>query len=291
MKKLVFLFALIIIASAANAGFISMTTKADTLLMKGNLSELNVTVSNSGDEPAHDVKISLLLPEGLSSEGVFAGKIDQNSDYSTSFRIASENKKNGEYPFAILVEYKDANRYPFSAVSPNTIIYNAPSSSRVTATLKQATMQDRGSMVMSIRNLDNVSHNVDIMLYLPKELSSLEAKKNATLAAGEARQESFVIDNAGALTGSTYAVFAVLSYENGQYYSHVASSTIRIGAETTETTQKLGEGNSFFDRNVIIIIIGLLVLLLVIYIIYKLKGRKHEKPPEENPEEPQEHNS
>ncbi len=290
MKMAVLIFALVL-ASAANAGFISMTTKADTVVMIGNSSLLNVTVSNSGDEPAYDVKISLLLADGFSSESVFAGKIDQNSEYTTTFKIVSEEKKNGEYTFAILVEYKDANRYPFSAISPNTIIYNSPSSSRVTATLKQATMQDRGSTIMSIRNLDNVSHNVDIMLYLPKELSSLEARKNATLAAGEARQESFVIDNAGALSGSTYAVFAVLSYENGQHYSHVASSSIAIGE--AEETQKSGEEKSIFDKNIILIVIGALILLLVIYMIYKkLKGRKHEKPPEaEGTQEPQEHNS
>ena len=124
---LAFVFALIVLTNAVNAGVISITTRADTVFMIGPSAELNVTVSNSGDEPAYDVKISLLLPDGFSSESMFAGRIDEGSNYTALFAISSGGKKSGEYAFAILVEYKDANRYPFSAVSPNAIIYNSPS--------------------------------------------------------------------------------------------------------------------------------------------------------------------
>src|SRR3989338_7835988 len=111
MKKLAFVFTLIILASAAYAGSISITTRTDTIVMTQNAVNFNVTISNSGDEAAHDVKISLLLPEGFSSQSVSAGLIEPNNAYTGIFNITAESKKNGVYPFAIIVEYKDANRY------------------------------------------------------------------------------------------------------------------------------------------------------------------------------------
>src|SRR3989338_8235957 len=102
-----FLIAIIALISVVYAGSISMTTKTDTIFMPGNAVNFNVTISNSGDEAAHDVKISLLLPEGFSSQSMDSGTIEPNTAFTGTFNITAESKKNGVYSFAIIVEYRD----------------------------------------------------------------------------------------------------------------------------------------------------------------------------------------
>ncbi len=263
------IFALIAFASMAFAGSISVTTKADSVVMNSSTVNFSVTVSNSGDEPARDARISLLLPEGFSANSADAGAIADGGEYTGIFNITADQARNGTYGFGILIEYKDANQYPFSAVSPNTIIFSAPTSSRVTGTLQRGSVGDRGSIILSMSNNDDVAHNIDMRLYMPKELSSLEAWKNITLAAGEKRQETFVIDNLGALDGSNYAVFAVLSYDDGdQHYSHITGNSISIGHETTSTTVP-AQGSSELKTNDLLLM-GLTVVVVAV-IVYNLK--------------------
>ena len=275
--KLALTIAVLLAVAIANAGSISITTTADTLVMNSTSAVLPVTVRNSGDEAAHDVKISLLLPDGFTSQGVFAGRIEPGSSYTTDFSIAGD-AKSGEYAYAILVEYKDANRYPFSAVSPNAIVYKIPSSSHVTATLRGTAMQENGSIIMSIRNRDAVPHEIKVKLYLPNEIASMESEKTIALAGNENRQESFVLENQGALDGSNYAVFAVISYENGEHYSHIASSNVRIGAETA-TTRPQTDGVKVNDM--LMILLALLIAVLVIYNIGVKKWKKKEQKQEQ----------
>lgn len=275
MKILVIAFVLLFLANPAQARVISITTSSDTIVMNTNSADFNVTVLNSGDESAYDVKISLLLPDGFSSKPVFVGKLDQNSRHTTIFNVILEQVKEGEYSFATLVEYKDANKHPFSAVSPSTIVYKTPSSSRITAAMQPTELKNTGRLVMDIRNLDDKSHDVAIKLYLPNELVSRDSQRRMTLTANENKQESFAIENVGALDGSSYAVFAVLSYENGQHYSHVASGSIRIGAETKAIEEK-----PIVDlqiKDILLVVLTVIIIIVVTYLLGFKKKLKHVK--------------
>jgi len=77
---------------------------------------LNVTLSNSGDEAARDVMVSLITPPGgISSEPVFVGTLEPNSGVLAQFKVAIPFKtKPGTYPLIIKTAYADANAYPFS---------------------------------------------------------------------------------------------------------------------------------------------------------------------------------
>ena len=270
MKILAIALALLLLVAPAQARVISITTSSDTIVMSNDSADFNVTVLNSGDEPAYDVKISLLFPDGFSSKPVFVGRLDQSSRHAAVFKVSSEQVKEGEYSFATLVEYKDANRHPFSAVSPSTIVYKTPLSSRITAAIQPTELKNTGRLVMDVRNLDDKQHDVAIKLYLPNELFSENSQKRITLAANENKQESFVIENFGALDGSTYTVFAVLSYDNGQHYSYVASSSIGIGGGGKQS--KL-----IVDRKIDDILVVTLIALITIMIIYNLKLKKWQK--------------
>jgi hypothetical protein len=235
MKNLFFvILGLTLLSVCVLASFISLTTTMNNVILTNSSSNAVANITNSGDEAASNVKISLILPNGFSSETIYAGKVSAGGSFSGNFAIQRVSEvMRGSYSIAVLTEYQDANGYQFSSVSPNLIVYENPSSSRITGKLDSTTLGEKGSkkIQFNIMNRDNVRHDAIAKIFLPNEITSTDGEKNVSLGPNEEKTVEFDISNYGALIGSKYAVFAAVDYESDRHYSVFSVGMIEIVKE------------------------------------------------------------
>jgi len=236
---------------------------------------VNITLLNSGDEPAYDVQLSLLLPEGVSSEPIFLGELDPNMPKSGTFDIKiNSDVIPGRYSMAILTEYKDANGYPFSSVLPKSLILKEFKSSQISGRISGITLGDKEikKLTLELRNMDQRGHNLKIKLFIPRELKADNEEKSLVLNAREEKKINFDISSFGALPGSNYVVFASLDYEDsGIHYSSTAMGIVKVveGRTVQSESEEIPFGVVFW-----ILTISFIVLLSVFLYLKFYKKRR-----------------
>ncbi len=264
--KFVFLLSLVVLTTSVSAKYITLTHKVTMeRIVQEDKTKVNITLLNSGDEPAYDVQLSLLLPEGISSEPIFLGKLDPNMPQSGTFDIKINSEIiPGKYSMVILTEYKDANGYPFSSVSPNSLILKEVTSSQIFGRISGITLGDKETkkITLELRNMDQKDHNLKIRLFIPRELKTDSEEKSLVLNARGEKKINFDISSFGALPGSNYVVFATLDYEDsGVHYSSTASGIVRV------VEQK--EFISFSGW----LPLAALIILILIFVIYQFRKK------------------
>jgi hypothetical protein len=120
---------------------------------------------------------------------------------------------------------------------------------------------DREKLKLVIKNPDEESHEITVKLHLPRELDVLESEKFLIISSSEEREVDFEVSSFSALPGSTYVVFAAMSYEEeGRMHSSVARGIIKIEEE-----------KKIFSNQ---ILIPTLIIFLVIFMLYQIRGKK-----------------
>jgi len=267
MKKLTAYALLLIIAALtvpASAKYITLThTVTLERVIAGDATTVNVSLMNSGDEAAYDVQISLLLPDGINSTQLFLGKVEPNMPQTGTFEVKMPpNLTPGKYSIAILTEYKDANGYPFSSVTPNYLAVKDIRSSQMGGTIQETTLGNKESktITLDLRNMDSKDHNINIRLFAPRELKTDTDKKSLNIPARSEAKTDFGISSFGALPGSSYVVFASLDYDDsGIHYSSTASGIVKV-VEQKDMLNFSG-----------ILPIAVLALIVLAFIIYQFK--------------------
>lgn len=251
------------------ASYISLKTIITTQVITENYTNIRVEMMNSGDEPAYSVQVSPLLLDNFQVEpDLFnIGTLNINSPESVNFNVTVSNQiLPGTYPLVVLVDYTDANGYPFSSVSPSFIVHRTQTNSIVTGSMKELTLSGKKTetLTLTIMNLDEVQHNVDVKLYLPRELKADKDKSTVLVGPKEEKNLNFQVSSFSALTGSNYVILATLDYEDSNYhYSSAIRSMIKIVAE---------KSLEFPIWLPILIFIGLLIIF-----VYYLIGNKKMK--------------
>lgn len=194
---------------------------------------LNVTLSNSGDEAARDVMVSLITPPGgISSEPVFVGTLEPNSGVLAQFKVAIPFKtKPGTYPLIIKTAYADANAYPFSTLSSTSFKYMRPAQTLLRGDIKDVVLAHDGEIetALTVSNLDELPHTVHVQLHLPDEISAGEYSRDVEVGARGLAHVTVPLKSAGALPNSIYQVYATLDFEKGgMHYSSTVSGTVEV---------------------------------------------------------------
>lgn len=248
----------------ALAGSISITVTATTSVFEDN-GVVNITLQNNGDEAAEDVRVSLLLPEDFTSDMVVIGRLFPGVPWSGSIVFnTTDNLLPGAYPAVILTQYRDANGYPFSSVSKNSIVYKEISSSDVSGMIndnKKVELYDNVNIFITLLNQGNSAIDAKVRLYLPREIKAEEYEKNISLDAKGKKDINFKISNFGALSGSSYFVLSAIEYDGDKHYTSFASGIVEI----KEKSEIAGLETSW--------LIFLLIALIIIFILYQFKGR------------------
>ena len=236
-KKTLFFAAvscLILCALPAYATYITLqNSMAVERVVLSPETSVNVSLMNSGDEAANGVQLSLSMPEGFSSEPVFLGRMDPNIPQTASLSVKiGSGIAPGVYPMALLIEYKDANGYQFSSVTPNYLVIKEARSAQVDATVSQEEVGNKGEVkkiTVTLRNMDQRDHDVKLRMYYPKELKIDPPEKTLTVKARDAPKAEFDLSSFGALPGSNYVVFVSVEYdESGVHYTSTASGIVKV---------------------------------------------------------------
>jgi len=88
------------------------------------------------------------------------------------------------------------------------------------------------TLTLTLRNLDEIQHNVDIKLYLPRELKVDKDKSIVVIGPKEEKNLNFQVSSFSALPGSNYVVIATIDYDDSNsHYSSTVRSMIKIVTE------------------------------------------------------------
>ena len=237
MKKLIIFLILLLMPQLVLASYISLKTTITTNLITDDSSKIEVDILNSGDESAFSVQISPLLSSDFQVEPNLydLGTLDPNEPEKINFDVTlSDGILPGSYPLVVLVDYADANGYPFSSVSPSSIIYKTQTLSKVTGVMENLDLSKERSqtLTLTLRNLDGVQHDVDVKLYLPRELKTDKDESTISIGPKEEKNLNFQVSSFSALPGSSYIVLATLDYDDSNsHYSYTARNIINIVKE------------------------------------------------------------
>ncbi|MFH1055401.1 MAG: NEW3 domain-containing protein [Candidatus Altiarchaeota archaeon] len=253
----------VFLAGSCSASYITMgVTVTPPEVVAEDVFQLKVTVLNSGDEEAHDVQLSLSLPEGFSSEPVYVGVLPPGRPYEHTFDVSIEDfVKYGTYPAMVKTHYADANAYPFSTISPTFIRYKQPTPFQIRGNVGEVSLvagsEKDKELVLEVSNLDDKPHKILVKFHLPDELKAGFYSTELELNERDAGKVTVPLRSFGALAGSTYVVFASMEYEDGGlHYSATSGGIVRIVAQEAE---EKGDGTSWIPAAVIAALVAALV--------------------------------
>jgi hypothetical protein len=245
----------------AIAGVITIET-GTSVTVTGDLLKTSVTTENKGDEPAYNVQVHLTLLDERES-GPVKARIDKGQKEKVTFEKTFSEFKKGRYPLVVMVDFYDANQYPFSAVSCTTFFLKEDANSDLVCLGKNISIKESGRLEFKIRNPGSGFKSVRTRLILPKELSTPVSQTDLRLDAGEEKTINFDIKNFSALSEASYPVFCLLEYDfKDTHFTSVARSIVTIKKDENwfSSTKKYWIGVAF--------------LLALIMVSLQLKTRK-----------------
>jgi hypothetical protein len=222
----------LLMASHVSASYIQIipTIAAPDMITSGKV-EFPVSVINNGDESAYDIRLSLIISNGFTSSTVFYRELKPKEQRNDVLTLDIENGTiQGTYVAALLTNYADANRYPFSSINPLIINYKVNTVSRIYGSIGDVNLnQGPENTRLTIINHDDRPRTVNVMPLIPDELKMSLPGLEYTINPNEEKDIPITISSSGALQGSTYPVFVKITYtENGQYYSSIIRGMVRI---------------------------------------------------------------
>lgn len=264
MRILALMLAMLLWISPVYASYIALSTTVGDCVIIDEDCKLDIAIENRGDEAAYDVRFIFSLPDGLKAEDLNIGRLDINTPVK---RIVTITKTGtdipGTYPGMLFIEYKDANRYPLSAIVPFNIAQSLATSSPITGVMEEITLrgEQHKKLKLRMKNSADESYNVTVELFVPRELGAVERKKELLITPFGEKRVEFDISSFSALPGSTYPVFSSITHESGgRFYSTFTKGVVIIK-----------EKQSIFSENSMLIVLG---ILLAIFIFYQVRDRR-----------------
>jgi hypothetical protein len=211
----------------AKAGFITLQTQT-TPSFDGKKFKLKVNVTNRGDEPTYNVVVSADV-NGAVTLSPAKEVLEINETYSLELVSDLTFEKPGRYPVVVNVDYADANQYPFSSPSISHVVYQDSLPLQIFGTLENVELSTGGTVKLTLKNMDEKEKKAMVRLVIPKELSSSDLSATVPLKGRSEKEMRFKIKNFSALPGSTYSIFAIIGYDEGnQHYSTSVGGSVKV---------------------------------------------------------------
>jgi hypothetical protein len=246
--------------SVAIAGTLSIKAQATVNVERDRL-HVTAIAMNHGDEAAYNVKTNIMLL-GEQLEGPVSGLLGVKQ--SATFRIEKilSGIKQGRYPLTVIVDFHDANQYPFSALVGTTFHYKQDVAPDLLAQARDLIMEKDGKLRLEVRNPASGEKRVQATVVLPRELFAPRPEVDFQIEPGGEQAVFFEILNASALPGATYPVFCYLEYDLQEtHYTTLATGMVRIAKQENWLQRSLW------------LWIGLAVFLGVAIIVYQFRGK------------------
>jgi len=215
--------------NSAYSGHITMVTGFSTTMKPEGLL-LEVSAENRGDVPAHDVQFEITVDDKVyvSPQVKMLGVAQKTS---VGYTLTDGFESPGRYPVVIRTYYKDANVYPFTAVTVGFYDYRSAVMPAVSirSEATEMTVNGKGQVRFVLHNDGPGSKKIDLSLYIPNELSV--SNDYADIEIGPQREATLVynLENYSALANSSYQVSLVGQYqEAGSHFGFAGSTVVRI---------------------------------------------------------------
>lgn len=267
-KKLTLFIIWLLIIQTVSAGVISLTTTITTDKMTEKTTKTHIKLLNSGDETAYNVQISLIT-DSFKTDELYVGDLNPNMPFEGDLNITKTKEiLPGNYPLVVLTDYTDANGYPFSSISPTYITYKTNTVSKVNGVFSELSLSGKESkkLVLTVRNLDSISHDLKVKLILPRELKTINDDRVLSVGSKEEKKLDFDVSSFSALAGSSYVVLASIEYDdNNLHYSSFAQTIVKITEEKSSLSFNLPSW----------IPILIVIILIIIFLYFQfIKGKK-----------------
>jgi len=242
------------------AGILRIETQTG-VTVEGDLLTVRVTATNKGTEPAQKVQIHIILL-ARSQYGPVKGQLDPGHADTFLFQETLTGTKKGRYPLTVLVDFHDANQYPFSAVSCTTFYWKEDANPDLLCLGSDTTVGATGKLLFQIKNLGFEPRKVRSTLVLPKELSTHNPQIDLQIDPRAEKRVVFEIANFSALSGASYPVFCYFEYDSADtHYTAVARALIKIR-----------KGENWFRRTKLLWL-GAAIMLGVILVALQFKRK------------------
>jgi len=227
---------------ASVASHITLETKSGSSFRQGEVS-VNVEITNSGDEPAMSVQVEAILGD-RSLTSPLCEELPVGQTHRAVLEMGPPPAPAGIHTVILKVHYTDGRGYPFTALTSIGVVTTVPELDRepLTATLAPSPSRRRNELTLTVATSTEEPMEAHIRLVLPGELSCKKPDLDVSVPPRETQTCRFLVDNEGALPGSTYAILAVIDYTiRGQHRSVVAGGTLSIkGAQPWPRTRRTG---------------------------------------------------
>jgi len=272
MKWFLIGFMALLITVNVSAEFISLQSTIDMQQVVNDTStEANITITNSGDEPAYDVIVEPMSNQGLASGEISLGTINPNQTVVGTLEISiPSDAKPGKYAMGVLIRYSDVQNYPFTFVTPLHLFYQKPVQSNVVGLLNEVELvgEEKKTLTLEIQNREDKEREVFVKLYTPNQIAVSGKEQTVTLLPSSKTNVEFVVSSLGALPGGNFYVFAVIDYDDDAIHYSVVSANGKI------LTSK---PKAMMDSMTPLIVVVVVVLVLVL-IYLQLRQDKPVKP-------------
>lgn len=220
----------VIPAGAAHGGTISMTTRMDVSVSNQQV-DVTLTAINQGNETAHDVQASLTL-FGKTHESRIVAQMAVDAPATFRFTASTAGIAEGRYPLTAIVDFHDANHYPFSALTGMAFQLGPGTDPMVDGQPLETSIPQLGRpgpLKIEVRNLADTERHITAHLVVPRELSADGDRVRFTLPAKGTETITFRVRNFTAQPGATYPVACFLEYDAaGRHHTALVQPVVTI---------------------------------------------------------------
>lgn len=202
---------LVAVALSARADAIALTAELELAVSNGQVLA-TITVNNIGDTPARS--ITPVIRFGTNEVGgATCDELTDMDEWRTTISAGPAPVRHGAYPVALNTRFTDANGYPFSVVTVQTLVVGAPSpeSSPVGGWFEDTVVGEEGQLALTITNRSDGIIDAQMALFLPDDFATPHSARNIALRPGAAKRLLFPVMNRTGQPDSTHSVFATLT--------------------------------------------------------------------------------
>lgn len=247
--------------TSVRAGILKIETQTG-VTVAGDLVKVRVTATNKGTGRAHNVQVHLILLSEQYHGPVKAG-LDPGQTDTVLFERTLSRIKKGRYPLTVLIDFHDANQYPFSAVSCTTFHIKEDANPDLLCLGSDMALETDGELGFPVKNLGFEPRKVRATLVLPKELSTPRPHIDLEIDPRSEKPVVFEITNFSALLGASYPVFCYLEYDSEDTH-HTALARALV---------KIVKGENWFRRTKLFWLVAAVTLGVILVVLqFKRKG-------------------
>ena len=245
----------------ATAGFLKIETRT-SVQVAGDALKVQVKIVNNGSDSASNLQVHLKALN-RQQDAPIKSKLDPGMSDSFLFEMPLSGTPKGRYPLTVLVDFHDANQYPFSALSGMSFFVEEDVNPNLIAKADPLSMGKMQNLTFHLKNLGTAPLQAKATLVLPRELSAEKQERQLQIGPRSEETVDYTVRNFSALAGASYPVYCFFEYDSeGIHHTAVATSMVTILKE-----------ESWF-RRFRWAWITLAILLGLVFVGMLVKGRK-----------------